>query len=67
MADTTFGSARPLMKAVDIGDETYAWAVQEATEAAVSHNRVFENTTPPLKAIDLGDGTFAIDCKLYGG
>ena len=60
VADTVFKAVSPNVKAVDLGDGTYALAVVIVDEAAVPVNTTFRKTLPPTEAVDLGDGTYAI-------
>ena len=60
MADTTFNMIIPALKAVDLGDGTYAMGVSIQPETAAPTNLTFATVLPALKAVDLGDGTYAI-------
>ena len=60
MADTTFRVVLPALKAIDLGDGTYAVAVEHTVPPGGGTDTIFNNVFPPLKAIDLGDGTYAI-------
>ena len=60
MADTTFIFVLPALKARDLGDNTYAVALEYKPATVGGTDTTFANVSPPLKAIDLGDGTYAI-------
>lgn len=60
MADTTFATILPPIKAVDLGDGTSSIAVQEPVVPAGGTDLTLANVIPPIKVVDLGDGTYAI-------
>ena len=59
MADTTFRTVLPLLKAVDLGDGTYAISIAAQTDPGGT-DTTFSTVLPLLKAVDLGDGTYAM-------
>ena len=60
MADTTFRTALPLLKAIDLGDGTYSVAVVIVPAIVGGTDITFKTVQPPLKAVDNGDGTYSI-------
>ncbi len=62
MADTTFRTTLPPLKAVDLGDGTYALCIVPLIVPGVSHT-TFRTILPALKAIDNGDGTFSVSVE----
>ncbi len=58
MADTTFRTILPSLKAKDNGDGTYSTAVAIRVGTGVA--TTFPKVLPPLKAVNLGDGTYAV-------
>ena len=63
MADTTFKTVLPALKAVDLGDSTYAISVS-AHPGGVGTDTTFVGVSPPLKAVDNGDNTYSIAAVL---
>ena len=59
MADSTFSTVLPPLKAIDNGDGTYLVAVYPLFPAAGT-DLTFTNVLPPLKAVDNGDGTYLL-------
>ena len=59
MADTVFRNTTPPLKAVDLGDGTYAPAVYMFADIGGT-DVVFRSALPAPKAKDLGDGTYAL-------
>ena len=60
MADTVFRNTTPPLKAVDLGDGTYALSTVYVVVPAGGTDTTFRSVSPTLKAIDLGDGTYAL-------
>ncbi len=61
MADSTFVTILPALKAVDNGDGTYSVSAVLVPVGGGS-DTVFAGISPPLKAHDNGDGSFAVSC-----
>jgi hypothetical protein len=64
MADTTFRTALPDLKAVDLGDGTYAIAVVIIPAIVGGTDTTFKNVSPDLKAVDNGDGTYSLPVEV---
>jgi len=58
MADTTFQTTSPPLKAVDNGDDTYSIAVAVVNDTGVYIT--FDRVLPSLRAVKLADNTYAI-------
>jgi len=63
MADTTFATIKPPLKAVDNGDGTYSVAVY-LLDPAAGTDLTFADTIPPVKAVDNGDGTYLLQVEV---
>ena len=59
MADTTFANIYPPLKAIDLGDGTYALAIYSINPTP-GVDRVMKGIIPPVKAVDNNDGTFLL-------
>ena len=63
MANTTFATVLPAIKAVDFGDGTYGLSVSVQTDPGGA-DLTFNSILPPLKAVAMGDGTYAMAAVL---
>jgi len=62
MADTTFRTILPALKAVDSGDGTFKVMASSQGLPVGGTDLTFTNILPPLKAVDNGDDTYSISC-----